>query len=125
MDFARLLRVRRERPRGCCAAQCEYEFSPSDVDCHATLPPEVVYMQGRYHALAKERTMLLRCESLEPPMSQMGHERRFRYLRGTSAYPPRLAVKADISDRQVRANSRHGLWFENDGGTSLLARSPG
>ena len=41
----RLLRARRERPRSCCAAQCEYEFSPSDVDCHATLPPEVVCMQ--------------------------------------------------------------------------------
>ena len=36
-------------------------------------------------------------------MSALGHERRFRYLRGTSAYPPRLAVKADIPDRQVRA----------------------
>ena len=74
MDFARLLRVRRERPRRGRAAQCEYEFSPSDVDCHATLQPEVVCMQQRrrYHALAKERTMLLRCESLEPPMSQMG-----------------------------------------------------
>ena len=36
-------------------------------------------------------------------MSVMGHERRFRYLRGTSAYPPRLAVKADIPDRQVCA----------------------
>src|SRR5215211_2115978 len=33
-----LLRTRRERPRSCCAAQCEYEFSPSDVDCHATPP---------------------------------------------------------------------------------------
>ena len=35
-----------------------------------------------------------------------GHERRFRGLRGTSAYPPRLAVKADIPDRQVRAKER-------------------
>src|SRR6516165_12832804 len=59
-----LLRARRERPRG-RAAQCEYQFSPSGVDCHATLPPEVVCMRNRerYHALAKERTMLLRCES--------------------------------------------------------------
>src|SRR5262249_9601123 len=32
-----LLRARRERPRSCCAAECEYEFSPSDVGCHATL----------------------------------------------------------------------------------------
>src|SRR3979409_248477 len=37
-----LLQARRERPRICSAAQCEYEFSPADVDCHATLPPEVV-----------------------------------------------------------------------------------
>ena len=40
-------------------------------------------------------------------MSEVGHERRFRNLRSTSAYPPRLAVKADIADRQVRANRRH------------------
>src|SRR4051812_30079552 len=38
-----------------------------------------------------------------PPMSHMGHERRFRDRRGTSAYPPSFAVKADIPDRQVRA----------------------
>ncbi len=71
----RLLRARRKRPRGRRAAQCEYEFSPSDVDCHAT-PPAGGRVHanrgGRYHALAKERTMLLRCESLEPPMSQLG-----------------------------------------------------
>src|SRR5262245_10449413 len=42
------------------------------------LPLEVVCMQwrGRYHGLAKERIMLLRCESLEPPMSQLGHVRQ-------------------------------------------------
>jgi hypothetical protein len=40
-------------------------------------------------------------------MTASGHERRFRDLRGTSAYPPRLAVKADIPDRQVRATSGH------------------
>src|SRR5262245_39898365 len=36
--YRRSLRPRRHRP--CCrrAAQCEYEFSPSDVGCHATLP---------------------------------------------------------------------------------------
>src|SRR3954464_898964 len=38
-------------------------------------------------------------------MSGAGHERRFRDLRGTSAYPPRVAAKADIPDRQVRAIS--------------------
>ena len=29
-------------------------------------------IEGRYHALAKERIILLRCESLELPMSQLG-----------------------------------------------------
>jgi hypothetical protein len=38
-------------------------------------------------------------------MSDVRHERRFRDFRGTSAYPPRLSVKADIPDRQVRAIS--------------------
>jgi len=38
-------------------------------------------------------------------MSDVRHERRFRDFRGTSAYPPRLAVKADIPDRQLRARS--------------------
>ena len=42
-------------------------------------------------------------------MSDVRHERRFRDFRGTSAYPPRLAVKADIPDRQVCANKRHWL----------------
>src|SRR5215470_15742801 len=32
-----LLRACRERTRSCCAAECEYEISPSDVGCHATL----------------------------------------------------------------------------------------
>ena len=41
----RLLRARRKRPRSCCAAQCEYEFSPSEVDCHAAPPAG-----GRVHA---------------------------------------------------------------------------
>ena len=41
------------------------------------------------------------------PKTAWGHERRFRDFRGTSAYPPRLAVKADIPDRQVCAISGH------------------
>jgi hypothetical protein len=48
---------------------------PSDVDCHATPSrPEVVCMQykRRYHALTRERTMFLRCGSLEPTMSLLG-----------------------------------------------------
>jgi hypothetical protein len=49
--------------------------------------------------------MLLRCESLEPPMSLWGHSRRFRDVRGTSALPPILTVTADIPDRQLGAMS--------------------
>src|SRR5262245_39704533 len=40
-----LLRTRPKRPRNCCAAHCEYEFSPSEVDCHAAPPAG-----GRVHA---------------------------------------------------------------------------
>jgi hypothetical protein len=36
----RLLRARRERPRGCRAAKCGQQFPPSDGDCHAPLPCE-------------------------------------------------------------------------------------
>jgi hypothetical protein len=39
-------------------------------------------------------------------MSDVRHERHFGDFRGTSAYPPRLAVKADIPDRQVCATTR-------------------
>jgi hypothetical protein len=48
---------------GQCARPASYGL-PCDP------PVGVMPMQrrGRYHALAKERTMLLRCESLEPPM---------------------------------------------------------
>ena len=36
---------------------------------HRPLLPDVCMQYAeRYHALAKERTMLLRCDSLEPPM---------------------------------------------------------
>src|SRR6516165_7710472 len=36
----RLLRARRERPRG-RAAECDQQFPPSDGDCHTPLPCEV------------------------------------------------------------------------------------
>lgn len=45
--------------------------------------------------------MLLRSESLEPPMSQLGHERRFRDVCRTSGLPPILTVTADILNRQL------------------------
>src|SRR5215472_2214843 len=38
--LSRLLRARRERPRG-RAAECDQQFPPSDGDCHAPLPCEV------------------------------------------------------------------------------------
>ena len=38
-------------------------------------------------------------------MSDVRHEVVFRDFRGTSAYPPKLAVKADIWNRQLRAKS--------------------
>ena len=41
-------------------------------------------------------------------MSGWGHERRFRDVPGTSASPPRPAVKADIPDRQLRAKTGRG-----------------
>ena len=89
------------------AAQCEYEFSPSDVDCHATPPAggRVHAIEGRYHALTKERTMLLRCESLEPPMSQLGQSRRFGDVCDMSALPPTTAVMMQCRERQKGANS--------------------
>jgi len=42
-----LLRPRPERPRDRRAAKRGYEFSPSDVDCHMTLPRGVMLMQWR------------------------------------------------------------------------------
>src|SRR6516164_9907160 len=45
----RLLRARRERPRGCRAAERDYQFPPSDDDCHTPLPCEVRKWEG-YHA---------------------------------------------------------------------------
>jgi hypothetical protein len=39
-----LLRARYERPSGGRAAKRDNEFSPSDADCHVTLPPG-----GRVH----------------------------------------------------------------------------
>src|SRR5215469_16341143 len=39
---------RRERPRGCRAAECSQQFPPSDGDCHTPLPCEV--RRKRYHA---------------------------------------------------------------------------
>ena len=42
--------------------------------------------------------MLLRCESLEPPMSQLGHSRRSGDVRVRSAHPPRAAIKRTSRD---------------------------
>jgi hypothetical protein len=44
--------------------------------------------------------MLLRCESLETPMSQLGQERRIRLVCNTSALPPEADIGADIRNRR-------------------------
>src|SRR4029077_7848146 len=94
-----LLRACGKRRRSCCAAQCEYEFSPSDVDCHAT-PPAGGRVHanrgGRYHALAKERTMLLRCESLEPSMSRLGQTEKSSTRANLVRFTPDSDSWADI-----------------------------
>src|SRR5262245_45507391 len=89
-----LLRACRKRPRRRSAADERDEIPPSDVDCHATPPAggRVHAIEGRYHALAKERIFLLRCESLEPPMSQSGQTRPWRHVRVESVLPPTSAV---------------------------------
>src|SRR5262249_35921898 len=40
-ENVRLLRLRRERPRCSRAAERDYQFPPSDGDCHTPLPCEV------------------------------------------------------------------------------------
>src|SRR5262249_44856330 len=47
-QFARLLRARRERPRGRRTAECDQQLPPSDGDCHTLLPREV--RRKRYYA---------------------------------------------------------------------------
>src|SRR5262245_19685905 len=56
-------------------------------------PVGVMPMQrrGRYHALPKGRTMLLRCESLEPPMSEVGQSRSFGDVDSMSGSTPKAA----------------------------------
>lgn len=39
------------------------------------------------------------------PVSQLGHERRFYDVCGTSALPPILTVTADILNRQIRTKT--------------------
>src|SRR5258708_2801309 len=70
-----LLRERRERPRSRRAAeQRDDKFSPPDVDCHATLRwGSFPCNGGTIPRFSEGRTMVLRCERLEPPMSQLGH----------------------------------------------------
>ena len=45
--------------------------------------------------------MLLRCKSLELPMSQLGQERRIGVVRNISALPPRADVEVDIVEPPI------------------------
>jgi hypothetical protein len=49
--------------------------------------------------------MLLRCESPESPMSQLGQERRIGAVRNISALPPRADVGVDIFEPPVSATT--------------------
>src|SRR5262245_65728503 len=116
------------RPRRRSAAQREYEFSPSDVDFHATPPVGscVHAIEGRYHALAKERTMLLRCESFEPPMSQSGLG-----CAKTLAVAPHVEISPGncIPESQIILHTRGSMpcWrmlFSNFGGCRSFTKGP-
>ena len=55
-------------------------------------------------------------------MSELGHERRFCDVCGTSALPPILTVTADILNRQLRANRRlsASIWQGADLGAACI-----
>ena len=99
----RLLRARRDGPRCRRAAQCEYEFSPSDVHCHATPPARgcAHAIEGRYHALAKERTMLLCCEILSRPLRSWVRTDKTPCEHNESGYPSIADMRADIDWRRL------------------------
>jgi hypothetical protein len=84
LDFPTSGRAHRERPNNRSAAEQSASYD------------------NTHHGYAGDRCTAGFQTSL---CRRWGHERRFRYLRGTSAYPPRLAVKADIPDWQVRAKN--------------------
>ena len=54
--------------------------------------------------------MLLRCEGLDPPMSQLGHSRRFSDVLGMSASPPTPAVLPHCREPTRCANNGHAAW---------------
>jgi hypothetical protein len=51
--------------------------------------------------------MLLRCESLEPPMSQLGQTRPSRAIGDMSPIPPITAVVLQRHERQKRAMAQN------------------
>jgi hypothetical protein len=49
---------------------------------------------------------VVRHSKIGPPMTQLGHERRFRDVRDMSVVPLIPAVEADIGNRQLSARTR-------------------
>jgi hypothetical protein len=69
-------------------------------------------MQGRISRFSEGRTMLLRCERLEPPMSQMGHPRRIDLLPAVATCPLRAEsgqVGRHLAKSALCRNRTHAL----------------
>jgi hypothetical protein len=62
----------------------------------------------RYHSLAKERTILLRCENLEPPCLSWVKPGKTHLEQTLSALLPLADRFADIPSHQLRATSGPG-----------------
>jgi hypothetical protein len=117
----RLLRPRHEWPRDCHAAKRQYEFSPSDVGCHATLPwGSCPCNGGRYHAFANGRIMLLRCESLEPPCLRWVIFVRSTRFPTLSACPLRSDRVRTFAPQRIDAMCQSTKSLRDSGGCGLV-----
>src|SRR5262249_11222681 len=91
-----LLRPRPERPRDRRAAKRGYEFSPSDVDCHVTLPWGACPCNGRTVShegifagssfLGKITTVSTRRHSLHHQIRQLRHHPQWRLAAGDALH---------------------------------------